>query len=199
MRRFRSVLASVVQVLISVVFPLPGATGTPVFFFQYSKGQLMGPILLKGILLKPICIQWLQRMCTGLWLIIENKIRVRSLDGAVGLQLNCFNRASIWRGDRRVDLKALWDEVLKLLQGYFLVWKFCFISKDKLFLFSFFFSCKPVLAVKLYLLFSLLDFFPLLSAPVGIVAPREAQHCSQDPLGRGSAGQQHRQCCTTSW
>lgn len=32
-RRFRSGLASVVQVLISVVFPLPGATGTPVFFF----------------------------------------------------------------------------------------------------------------------------------------------------------------------
>lgn len=88
---------SVVQVLISVVFPLPGARGTPVFFFSYSKGQLMGPVLFKGILLKPICIHWLQRMCTGLWLIIKKKNRVRSLDGAVGLQLNCFNRASIWR------------------------------------------------------------------------------------------------------
>lgn len=70
---------------------------------------------------------------------------MRSLDGAVGLQLNCFNRASIWRGDLRVDLKALWDEVLKLLQGYFLVLKLCFVSKDKLFLISFFVSHKPVL------------------------------------------------------
>lgn len=61
------------------------------------------------------------------------------------LQLNCFNRASIWRGDLRADLKALWEKVLKLLQGYFLVLKFGFILKDELFLISFFVSYKPVL------------------------------------------------------
>lgn len=88
----------------------------------------------------------------------------------------------------------MWDEIIKLLQGYFLVLKFCFVSKDKLFLISFFVSYKPVLAAKLHLIFSLPDLFPLLKLQWDLLLP--GQHSlagvSQNPLGRV---QQHRQCC----
>lgn len=82
-RRFRSVLASAVPVLISVVFPHPAGQRNTCVFLKYYKRQLMGPIVLKGNKLEPICLHWLQRVCTVLWLMIFKKLeRVRSLGGA---------------------------------------------------------------------------------------------------------------------
>lgn len=68
---------SVIPVLISVVFPLPAGSETPVF--KYCKGQLMGPMVLKGNVVEAICIYGLQRVCRVLWLRSEN-VRGRSLD-----------------------------------------------------------------------------------------------------------------------
>lgn len=75
---------------------------------------------------------------------------------------------------------------------------FCFISKDKLVLISFFLSYKPVLAVKFHLLFSLPDLFPLLRAPVGIAAPRAAQHCWSVPWAGAEQGSSTGSAVSTS-
>lgn len=91
------------------------------------------------------------------------------------------------------------DEVLKLLQGYFLVLKFCFVPKDKLFLISFFVSYKPVLAVKLHLLFSLLDLFPLLGAPVELLLPGQHSIAPKSPGAGVEQGSSTGSAVPTSW